>query len=266
LYSSQKSKIVSGDEIIQYLDSNEINKAVIFGFPWESDELVRINNDEIWNLHQRYPDRIVPFGVLSTLGGDKAHRETERTLKAGFAGIGELAMYHGGWSLADFEALSPSLDIVESFNVPVVIHVNEPVGHDYPGKIPVDFRGLMRIIRAYPHIDFVLAHMGGGLFVYGLMPEVRKIMHRTYFDTAASPFLYDPKVLAVASDILGSEKILFGSDFPLLGLKRYARDIETSGIDEIKKSHILGLNGQRLLANKHHKSAHMQPWLRIDEV
>ena len=41
----------------------------------------------------------------------EAYREAERTLEGGFAGIGELAMYHGGWSLSDFEDLDPSLKL-----------------------------------------------------------------------------------------------------------------------------------------------------------
>ncbi len=250
LYSSPKARIVSEEQIIEYLDGSGIEKAVVFGFPWEDHELVKRNNDEVWAFHQRFPDRIIPFAVLSTAGGDKAHRETERTLKAGFAGIGELAMYHGGWSLADFEALSPSLELVESAGVPVVIHVNEPVGHHYPGKIPVDFRGLIRIIKANPDVTFILAHFGGGIFVYGLMPEISSIFARTYLDTAASPFLYDAKIFEIACRIMGPDKVLFGSDFPLLPLSRYLKQLDAAGINGSLRDAILGDNALKLIAQK----------------
>ncbi|MBI4962647.1 MAG: amidohydrolase [Desulfomonile tiedjei] len=250
LYCSNKARIVSEDQIVGYLDSSGIDKAVVFGFPWENHDLVSRNNDEVWEFHQKYPDRIIPFAVLSTSGGDEAYREAVRTLAAGFAGLGELAMYHGGWSLADFEALSPSLDLAEQHKVPVIIHVNEPVGHDYPGKIPVDFRGLLRIIKANPDVDFILAHFGGGVFVYALMPEVGSILSRTYLDTAASPFLYDCKVFDVVSRIMGPDKILFGSDYPLLPLKRYAKELDKAGIDGDLRKAILGENFMKLLRKR----------------
>jgi uncharacterized protein len=247
LYRSEKAKLASETDIIDYLDRSGIDKAVVFGFPWEDLDLVRLNNDEVWAFHQRWPDRIVPFAVLSAVAAHLNPREAERTLDAGFAGIGELAVYHGGWSAADFEALEPTLDVAASHHAPVMIHVNEPVGHEYPGKISVDFAALMRMIAARPDMDFILAHFGGGVFVYGLMPEVAGIFRRTYLDTAASPFLYDPRVYDIVQRIIGPEKILFGSDFPLLPLSRYLKELDRAGIDETLRKAILGGNAMRLL-------------------
>lgn len=250
IYSSKNAKLVSETDIIQYLDRSSIDRAVVFGFPWEDPDLVRENNDEIWSFHQKYPDRVIPFAVLTSGQREPSLREAARTLEGGFAGFGELAMYHHGWRLADFEALSPSLQLAQMRGVPVIIHVNEPVGHHYPGKIPVDFRGLLRIIKAHPDVDFILAHFGGGVFVYALMPEVRKILSRTYLDTAAAPYLYDAKIFRVVCDIMGPEKILFGSDYPLLPLSRYASELEKAGIDGHTREAILGENVLRLLNRK----------------
>ncbi|MFH1116269.1 MAG: amidohydrolase family protein [Pseudomonadota bacterium] len=247
IYSSNKAKLVSETDILQYMDRFDIAKAVVFGFPWEDPDLVRENNDEIWAFHQKHPERIIPFAVLSSGRREPSLREAARTLDGGFAGFGELAMYHHGWRLADFEALSPSLQLAQMKKVPVIIHVNEPVGHHYPGKIPVDFRGLLRIIKAHPEVDFILAHFGGGIFVYALMPEVAKILGRTYMDTAASPYLYDPKVFRVVADIMGPDKILFGSDYPLLPLNRYVEQLDKAGIDAVTRTKILGGNFAALL-------------------
>lgn len=247
VYSSPKAKLASDREIIEYLDRSGIEKAVVFGFPWASHDLVKRNNDEVWTFHERNPDRIIPFAVLSPKREEETWREAARTLSQGFAGIGELAMYHGGWSLADFEALHPNLELAASRKVPVLIHVNEPVGHVYPGKSPVDFRGLLRIIEAHPDVDFILAHWGGGIFIYALMPEVRKILARTYLDTAASPFLYSPDIFGIACRVMGPEKIFFGSDFPLLPLERYLKELDKAGIEGSTRDLILGGNIQRLL-------------------
>lgn len=247
LYRSPKARLASENDILQYLDSSGIAKAVVFGFPWEDSDLIRRNNDEVWEFHQRAPDRIVPFAVLSAQGGEAAFREAERTVGRGFAGLGELAVYQHGWTEDHFASLAPTLTLAGKAEVPVMIHINEPVGHHYPGKVPVDFSALLHTIERNPEVDFILAHFGGGVFVYGLMPEIKRILERTYLDTAASPFLYDADVYEIASRIMGPEKILFGSDFPLLGIARYLKEFEKVRISEALRESILGGNMQRLL-------------------
>jgi len=250
VFDSPGAKLASEEGIIGYLDRSGIDKAVVFGFPWASHDMVKQNNDEIWDFHERHAPRIIPFAVISPRGGDGASLEAARTLENGFVGIGEVAMYHGGWSLPDFEALSPILDVAAKAGAPILIHVNEPVGHEYPGKIPADFRGLLRIIEAHPEVDFILAHWGGGLFIYALMPEVGKVMARTYLDTAASPFLYSPQIFDIACRIMGPDKILFGSDFPLLTLDRYVKDMESAGVSLAMREAILGGNAARVIDKK----------------
>lgn len=247
MYTSDKARLASETDIINYLDESKIDKAVVFGFPWEKRDLVRENNDEVWDFHERHADRIIPFAVLPPHPTEGPYREASRTLGKGFAGIGELAMYHGGWSLADFEALQPSLELAAVKQAPVLIHVNEPVGHHYPGKQPVDFRGLLHIIESNPKVDFILAHWAGGLFFYALMPEVRSILERTYVDTAASPYLYSSEIFQVARIILGPDRILFGSDYPLLPFKRYLKELQKAGVEEQTKEKILGGSMQKLL-------------------
>ena len=46
--------------------------------------------------------------------------------------------------------------------------------------------------------------------------EVKGVLQNVWFDTAASPFLYQPEMYRVAGEAVGFDKILFGSDFPLL--------------------------------------------------
>ena len=248
VYASEKARMTSENEIIEYLDRSYIDKAVVFGFPWEDHDLVAENNDAVWSFSQRWPDRVIPFAVLSPKGGEKAHRETERTLSAGFAGLGELATYHSGWDREAFEELGPSLELARAYGVPVLIHVNEPVGHNYPGKASVDFQALLGVIEANPDVDFILSHFGGGVFIYALMPEIGSVLARTYLDTAASPFLYDSRIFDIACRVMGSRRILFGSDYPLLPLSRYVKDLDQSGLDDELKAAILGENAVRLFA------------------
>jgi predicted TIM-barrel fold metal-dependent hydrolase len=68
-----------------------------------------------------------------------------------------------------------------------------------------------------------------------------------YYDTAAAPFLYDSRVYRAAKALGLCEKILFGSDFPLLPPSRYLSALEESGLCPEEKQLILGGNASKLL-------------------
>ena len=57
--------------------------------------------------------------------------------------------------------------------------------------------------------------------MYELMPEVKDSLKNVWYDTAATPYLYSPGIYDCSIAAAGAGKILFGSDFPLLGIKRY---------------------------------------------
>ena len=83
------------------------------------------------------------------------------------------------------------------------------------------------------------------------------LFKNVYYDTAASPLLYDPGVFNLAVEAVGAEKLLYGSDYPLM---LYPRLEKTPGfvrfIDEIREvvpdtrvlSLILGGNARRLFS------------------
>ena len=96
----------------------------------------------------------------------------------------------------------------------------------YAGKGRFTPEACVALAQAYPGLTLVLSHLGGGAFLYELMPEVRECLRDVYYDTAAIPFLYDPRVYEVAATAAGSEKLLFGSDYPLVTPMRCLEGLE----------------------------------------
>ncbi|UCD70728.1 MAG: amidohydrolase family protein, partial [Syntrophobacterales bacterium] len=138
-------------------------------------------------------------------------------------------------------------EILEKANLPLMLHSNETVGHQYPGKGNTSLKSIYDFIRAFPGVRIILAHWGGGFFFYELMPEVAKVAERIWYDTAASPYLYRREIYSVAVTIVGADKILFGSDYPLLRPGRYFEEMEDSGLGEEERRKILGQNIRNLL-------------------
>lgn len=143
--------------------------------------------------------------------------------------------------------MKPILTRMERNGIPILLHTNERLGHSYPGKGATPLERFYELILSFPNLPVILAHWGGGLPFYELMPEVAKSMIHVYYDTAASPFLYSKRIYAIASEIVGAEKILFGTDFPLLSPPRYFQELKESGLSKEDQEKILGLNFSRLI-------------------
>jgi len=109
---------------------------------------------------------------------------------------------------------------------------------------------LYPFITSFPDLPIVCAHWGGGLPFYALMPEVKQAMNNVFFDTAASPLLYSPEIYHQVTQLVGADKILFGSDYPLLAQNRTINEIKSSDLPEEVKGQILGGNAQKLLSIK----------------
>ncbi len=248
LYQSAKSRMIGADELIDVMDENRVDKSVIFGFPWESSAAFKPHNDYIIETVQKHPDRFIGLGCFEP-SGPGAAAEAERCFDAGLAGIGELAFYQSGIDEAALDRLAPVMDLCAGKNLPVLIHTNEPVGHVYHGKTPITLVQIYRLVRRFSKTKIVLAHWGGGLFFFGLMKkEVKESLKNVYFDTAASPFLYDFEIYRIAAEIVGAEKILFGSDYPLLPPARYFSEMEEAALTRTQLDKIRGENARKLLS------------------
>jgi predicted TIM-barrel fold metal-dependent hydrolase len=156
--------------------------------------------------------------------------------------VGEVRLHEA----ADAARLASAVEA----GLPLLVHCTEEPGHEYPGKYGGFTAGaLWRFLRDHEAARVIAAHWGGGLPFYALMPEVRRLLdaRRVLFDTAASPLLYDPRVFRVAADLAGSERIAWGSDFPL---RRQAADraaVEAAVPDSEERARILGGNAAHFL-------------------
>ena len=247
LYQSAKSSLIGAGELIDAMDEEGVDQSVVFGFPWKNRAVYKPHNDYIMEMVEKYPGRFVGLGCFEP-SGKNAVAEAERCITAGLSGIGELAFYETGIDEPALDRLSPIMMMCAEKNLPVLIHTNESVGHDYHGKTPITMVQIYGLIKRFPKNKIVLAHWGGGLFFFGLMKkEVKESLKNVYFDTAASPYLYDSEVYEIADKIVGSSKILFGSDFPLLRPTRYFSEMEQTGLTKKKLGKIKGENARRLL-------------------
>jgi len=246
IYADKQAQMVGVEGLLEAMDQNGVGQSVVCGFPWQGAEQVRRENAFLLESAHRYPDRIIPFISLPQ-EGKAALTELEQSARAGARGIGEMAPGTYGDRLWNIETMKPLFAAIKVKGLPLLIHCNEPLGHPYPGKGRVGIAEMEALVAALQGITIILAHWGGGFFFYELMPEIAAICQGVYYDTAASPFLYNKRIYQIAISIIGPQRILFGSDYPLIPPRRYRQEMEEAGLAAEEREAILGLNAKRLL-------------------
>ena len=247
LYSNPKAKLATADDLIASMDEEGIDISVALNIGWISHELCQETNDYIMEAVSHYPKRLVGFCAIQPKAGDAAIAELERCAKGGLRGIGELRPDVQGFDLGDEATMAPIVKAANRHGMILLTHSSEPVGHQYAGKGEVTPDILYRFIGRFPQIPFVCAHWGGGLPFYALMPEVASALQNVFFDTAATPFLYRPEIFRYIAEIAGVDKILFGTDYPLMPQNRVMKQLRSLDMGVDAEKLILGDNAKRLL-------------------
>jgi len=247
LYSRKDARLATADELITSMDKDGVDISVILNIGWTTHELCVETNDYILESIARYPNRLIGFCAVQPQPNEAVIAEVERCAKGGIRGIGELRPDVQSFDLDNEETMEPFIEVVRKHKLILLTHASEPVGHTYPGKGGVTPEILYPLITQFPDLTIVCAHWGGGLPFYALMPEVKRAMENVFFDTAASPLLYHPQVYRQVIQLVSSDKILFGSDWPLLEQGRCLREINSLGLPKEARGLILSGTAQRLL-------------------
>jgi len=247
IYENPNSRMVTYYQLIAEMDESGVEKAIVCGFPWRSHDLCRYHNNYMIEAVKAFKDRIIGLATVNPLAGKSCDMELERCFSESLSGVGEISADAQGFRLDDERTAGRIANMVQEAGLFLLLHVNEDVGHLYPGKTPTNPAAAYGFLEKFPETKVILAHWGGGLIFYELMPEVAKVTSNVYYDTAASPFLYRPLIYRTAIDIAGPGRILFGTDFPLLKIRRHLDEIERSNLTAEEKRAILGLNAKALL-------------------
>jgi len=247
LYATPKAAMIDGPGLLAAMATAGVAQAVVCGFPWRDPGLCRIHNDDMAAAAARSGGRLSWLGTVSPMTGLEAAQEAARCFELGAVGLGELNADAQGFDLSESTWLAPLAEVCQLADRPLLLHASEPVGHAYPGKGTATPAQLLRFLVAFPHLRVVLAHWGGGLPFYELMPEVAAATARVVYDSAASTYLYRPAVFRTVLELVGRERVLFGSDHPVLRVDRFLSRVRAAGVlrrDE--EGPVLGGNAMRV--------------------
>lgn len=246
MYANPKAKIATAQDLLRSMDQAGVDLSVTLGFAWRDHDLCVLHNDYLLEAAAASEGRIVPFCTVNP-ACPQAEEEVLRCARAGAPGLGELRPDSQGWD-PNGEVGQALANAAQRLGLMLLFHVSEPVGRNYPGKDGGSLSSFYEFAARHPALPTIGAHLAGGLPFFAPMPEVRQVFSHIYVDTAAQRLLYDHAAYDQMVRLIGAERILLGSDYPLVPQARQIEDVR-SGIfrtDDLRL--VLGLNAERLLS------------------
>jgi len=202
------------DELLVAMDEAGVERAILLGWYWEKPATCAWQNRFYAACVRAYPDRLSAFATVHPGAGmEPALAELQRAYEEGLIGLGELSPHSQGYAV-DNPVFTAVLARAGELGWPVNLHVTDPAGAMYRGRIETPLADFAAVARAFPATTFVLAHWGGLLPLASGLAGAGDLAN-VYYDTAASPLLYDADIWTRVLPAVGSDRVLFGSDFPL---------------------------------------------------
>lgn len=239
--------------------------------------LYRAYNEDLADLVQRHPDRLSAVAALPTADLQWAARELERAhTEYGF--IGAVLPADAFVSVEGAKALAPIFEVAQRYRSHIYLHTGPAhpsipgqarfaIARDLPGPRWLEDAGshfaaaavtltLSDVLDPYPHVSVQIAMLGGTLpyLVEALVhrslkegrPDPRAALRRVYYDIGL--FGVGPSAIELAVRGFGADRVLFGSDYPLIQSDVILDQVRAANISAADLDRIVNRNNRELLS------------------
>lgn len=208
-----------------------------------------VSSEEIVQGAARHNDVLIPFGSVDPLRGAEAVAQARRLIGEGVRGF----KFHPtvqGFTPSD-ESYFPLYELLQDADVAALFHTGQTgIGAGLPGG-----RGLLLahsnplhldpVAARFPDLQIIMAHPSVPWQDEALSMATHK--HNLWIDLSGwSPKYFPPALVRYAGSLI-KDRVLFGSDFPLLTPDRWLRDIKETNLKPDALPGILKDNAVRLL-------------------
>jgi len=240
------------DEYVADMKKAGIDMGVVLSFAPDN----QLKNMNFWTVAITSPKKskpanypmLLPFVSISpTMKGRTPVEELEQRLKWGMRGV-KIHPVAQKFS-PDDERLKPVYRWLVEHDLPITAHSGKNIIEDEYAAYGEPNRWL-GVLEEFPKLKLVLAHLGNGFWDQAV--DISKKYAHVMFDTAVavsyidSDSTLDDNEAVDLIKTIGSDRILFGSDYPWINPSGDIERIKGLNISEHHKTLILGENAARL--------------------
>ena len=228
------------EELVANMDEAGVERAVLRA--WCAPDGWITSNDEIAEIVARYPKRFLGIATVDLRRPVEAVRELGRAVRD--LGLRGLFILPWMWDLPPNDRLYYPLYVkCVELGVPFCCQVGHtgPLRRSEPGR-PIPY--LDDVALTFPELTIVGGHIG-----YPWTDEMIALAWKypnVHIDTSAHLPRYYPPALVHFMNSYGQDKVLWGTNYPMLPLERCREQVEDLGLKPETKEKFLRLNALRV--------------------
>ena len=209
----------------------------------------RLGNEEVLEVARANPDVVIPFGSVDPHKGKLAVREARELIEAGVRGFKFHPNTQAFWP--NDRAFYALYEVIAEARLIALFHSGTTgIGAGMPGGggVRLKYSNPMCIddvAADFPDLDIILAHPSFPWQEEALAIAVHK--PNVYIDLSGWSPKYFPEILIQYTNTRLKNKMLFGSDFPLISPDRWLSDFEKLPIKDDVRPLVLKQNAAKLL-------------------
>ena len=209
-----------------------------------------LSSEEMADRAAAHADVLIPFGSVDPLAGEAAVRRARRLItEHGVRGF----KFHPSLQhfFPDDRMAYPLYEVIAEHGLPAVFHTGQTAvgsGQRGGGGILLKYSNpvcLDEVAADFPDMPIIMAHPSVPWQDEAISIATHKA--NVYIDLSGwSPKYFPPQLVRAASSLL-QDKVLFGTDYPLLTPERWLRDFDLLEVKPEVRPKILKHNAARLL-------------------
>ena len=194
-------------------------------------EVIRTCNENVLALHRERPDEFLPGVNIHPFFPEESCQEIQRFYDMGFRWVGEIAGYVMGYKYYSSESMFEIFELIRDRNMALNFH-------------PTSLEDLEKIAGNFPTLNIIMAHPGS----LGLIPcyELAQKYPNIHYDISGSG-LTRWGMLRKGMEMIGPDRFLFGTDFPIINPGMYVAAVLFEHLPEAWLKMLLRDNFLRLI-------------------
>jgi predicted TIM-barrel fold metal-dependent hydrolase len=208
-----------------------------------------VSNDEMLEAAERNSDVLIPFVMVDPWRDDAGVSEAKRLIEAGARGFKFHPPSQGFY--ANDQRMYPLYEVIAAAKLPALFHTGQTAvgqGAGAGGGIRLKYGNpiyLDDVAVDFPDMPIIMAHPSFPWQDEALAIALHKA--QVFIDLSGWSPKYFPPQLVQYSNTLLKNKVLFGSDHPMITTDRWLSDFAAAGFREEVQPLVLKENAAKLL-------------------
>lgn len=229
------------DDTVADMEKAGVDKSVLVAV--DAGPYMRISNDLVWRAVEKHLERFIGFASVDPRKGREAEEELLRaTEKMNMKGVKFIP--HLLHMFPNDERFYPIYEIAQEKGLPVLFHsgtaFHRGMKIKYSHPIHLD-----DVACDFPMLKIIIAHFGFPWYVEALALAQRHDF--VYFNIAGWRPRYIPEMVIRYMNGPLAEKVLFGSDFPLVSRSAMIKELGALNLKPSTLENLLSKNPQRVI-------------------